>query len=355
MVSVLSRNAPVVTTLWPACQAGGYLDGISAGKAVDPHVLRPVGSIGLGDENQILAVSPLHGVFRHDHRVMGLAGLDLRPAELVGTQPAAGVGHFRPHSGRAGCRIDLGPDPGDFAGKRRRFLGGSGSRDGEIHPLPVGDGCNIGFVNVDPQPHGRGVGNRENPRGRLDGFAACCGQGDHRAVDGGGDREDAFGILRAGDTLDLLVAEAEILQPLLGFGEIRLGVVQCRERFEFHPGSDRAGFRERLRPVRCHLGELHGGLRGEIAGLGGADLGGIDHGEQLAPADFLAKVGLHLAEKPAHTRPDFGIAAAVIGGFGVGHERAGEAFPGRGGGLQADVAGHIRSSEPHRCGRGLAR
>ena len=69
MISVLRRNAPLVTTRWPGFkpQVTSTTSLRSVGRR---HPLRPVSTFPLREEHQVGIVFPLDGVFRDHHGVM---------------------------------------------------------------------------------------------------------------------------------------------------------------------------------------------------------------------------------------------------------------------------------------------
>src|SRR4051794_40144865 len=107
-------------------QAPGDLDEVCPAGRPGHDSLSPVASPLLRQEHEVGPVLALQGrPGDHDGRVLGL-DLDLGPPELVGAEPALGVGQLGADARGAGRGIDLGPDPGDAA----REGGGLGARVG---------------------------------------------------------------------------------------------------------------------------------------------------------------------------------------------------------------------------------
>ena len=103
MISVFSRNAPLVTTRWPGFrpQATSTTSPRSVGLVDDP--LRAVDCpSSCGEEDEVDVVLALDGRLGDDHRLVLAADLDLGLAELVGAEPAVGVGQLGPDAGGAG-------------------------------------------------------------------------------------------------------------------------------------------------------------------------------------------------------------------------------------------------------------
>src|SRR4051812_38837399 len=120
------QEGPVGDDPLPRLQPPGDLDDIAPAGRPGHDPLRPVAAPLLREEHEVRPVLALQGrPGDHGGRVLG-PDLDLGPPELVGAEPALGVGQFGADPCGAGGGVDLGPDPGDAAREGR----GLGARVG---------------------------------------------------------------------------------------------------------------------------------------------------------------------------------------------------------------------------------
>src|SRR3954468_10246659 len=152
-------------------QAPGDLDDIAPAGRPGQDPLRPVASPLLRQEHEVGPILALQGrPGGHDGVVLGPA-LDLGPPDLVGAEPALGVGQLGADARGAGRGIDLGPDPGDPAREGRRLGARIDPGDREGHRLARAHGGDVPLVDVDPEPHPGRVGDGVQPAGRHDRLA----------------------------------------------------------------------------------------------------------------------------------------------------------------------------------------
>ena len=67
MISVLSRNAPLLTTFWPGFRPQVTSSDVAAVGGLGRDPLRPVDAFAFGEEDDVDVVLPLHGLLRDDH------------------------------------------------------------------------------------------------------------------------------------------------------------------------------------------------------------------------------------------------------------------------------------------------
>ena len=236
MISVLSRNAPLVTTLWPGFRPQVDLDDVAPVGRLGHDPLRPVDAPrprgGRRGRRCPSAGRPPWGRPRPCAR--SPIWISAWPNWLARSRPSGLASSARTRVVRV-CSLTSVPTQVTWP-RDASLLVRARPRDGEARPpgraSTFGD---VRLVDVDPEPHPRGVGDGEELRRRLDRLALDGVPQDDRPVDRGDDVEQVPRVLGLEDLGELGVVEAEVPELLLGVHQARLGLVQGGQGLELRP------------------------------------------------------------------------------------------------------------------------
>ncbi|EAU66886.1 hypothetical protein STIAU_3193 [Stigmatella aurantiaca DW4/3-1] len=312
------------------------------GACLDLHRLELVRA--LRHEDDLLIGDLLDGLARNDEPLRAGPGLggapraDLRGGEHPWLEVALGIGQHDAHGGGARLLIHEVADVGHLALEVLAWQ----RLDGEVHGLARLDGRQLRLGDIQQRPERGEVSHGEERRGAAHFLSHGDGNLDHGPIERAARGEAAAVVLVRPERVDLLIGEAQRVQPGIGGVAVCLdGDVIALGLAHFPLAGDALGEQLLLAAevLRGHLG-LHRGR--EVVRACPAQVWALQVAEDLALLDALSQVHLDAGDPSRHSGGHLGHAALGEGQAGWDGEAHGQRLALDLGGLQARVAHGFR-------------